>query len=137
VHRYIAFLRVINLGNRRIKMDRLRGDFTALKFDEVKAFIASGNVLFSSPQPDAPKLETAGETHLLKTLAFTVVTDIRIRAEDCAFSSQLSALSSQLWTFSRRLSVTARSRRPPFDRRAARAGSPETVRSCSRHRYRA
>jgi len=128
VHRYIAFLRVINLGNRRIKMDRLRGDFAALKFDEVKAFIASGNVLFSSPQPDAAKLETAGETHLLKTLAFTVVTDIRIRAEDCAFSSQLSVLDSRPRAFGYG-AVSP----PAFTPRAAPAGSPETVPWCSRH----
>jgi uncharacterized protein (DUF1697 family) len=45
----VALLGGINLGNRRITMDRLRSAVAALGYDEVSTFIASGNVLFSAP----------------------------------------------------------------------------------------
>ena len=53
---YVAFLRGINLGHRRIKMDRLRQLFEEMKFTGVATFIASGNVIFSSPARDGRKL---------------------------------------------------------------------------------
>ncbi len=46
--RYIAFLRGINLGKRRLPMSQLRSSFEELGFSDVKTFIASGNVVFSS-----------------------------------------------------------------------------------------
>ncbi len=47
--RFVALLGGINLGNRRITMDRLRSAVSDLGYDEVSTFIASGNVLFSAP----------------------------------------------------------------------------------------
>lgn len=44
--RYVAFLRGMNLGNRRIKNDELRAEFEALGFIDVASFRASGNVIF-------------------------------------------------------------------------------------------
>ena len=52
MHHHIAFLRGINLGKRRIKMEQLRECFEALKFAGVETFIASGNVVFSSKAAD-------------------------------------------------------------------------------------
>jgi hypothetical protein len=49
VTRYVVFLRAINVGGRRIKMDHLRRLFEALGFFNVKTFTASGNVIFDSP----------------------------------------------------------------------------------------
>jgi uncharacterized protein (DUF1697 family) len=46
--RYVAFLRGMNLGNRRLKNDELRAEFEALGFAEVATFRASGNVIFGS-----------------------------------------------------------------------------------------
>ncbi|MEX2108629.1 MAG: DUF1697 domain-containing protein [Solirubrobacterales bacterium] len=46
--RYVAFLRGMNLGNRRIKNDELRSLFEGLGFDGVATFRASGNVVFSA-----------------------------------------------------------------------------------------
>ena len=43
---YIAFLRGINVGGHRVKMDRLRAIFIELGLQDVSTFIASGNVLF-------------------------------------------------------------------------------------------
>ncbi|HET8814371.1 MAG TPA: DUF1697 domain-containing protein [Solirubrobacterales bacterium] len=46
--RYVAFLRGMNLGGRRITNEELKGEFAALGFEEVATFRASGNVVFSS-----------------------------------------------------------------------------------------
>jgi len=78
---YIAFLRGINLGKRRIKMDDLRARFEDLKFRNVSTFIASGNVLFESNASDSMTLERQIERHLEKSLGYTVDTFVRTRAE--------------------------------------------------------
>lgn len=44
--RYVAFLRGMNLGGRRIKNEELRRHFGEMGFEEVKTFRASGNVIF-------------------------------------------------------------------------------------------
>lgn len=47
--RYVAFLRGMNLGGRRIKNEELRRHFEAMGFEEVATFRASGNVVFDDP----------------------------------------------------------------------------------------
>lgn len=81
---YVAFLRGINLGNRRIKMDELRAHFAALKFTDVATFIASGNVLFETKATDDAKLARRIEQHLEKSLGYPVDTFVRTRAEVAA-----------------------------------------------------
>lgn len=44
--RYVAFLRGMNLGNRRLKNTELVAEFERLGFTEVATFRASGNVVF-------------------------------------------------------------------------------------------
>lgn len=78
---YIAFLRGINLGKRRIKMEDLRGLFEALKFRDVATFIASGNVLFEATASDDAKLAARIAAHLEKALGYEVDTFVRTRAE--------------------------------------------------------
>jgi uncharacterized protein (DUF1697 family) len=59
---HIAFLRAINVGTRRVSMERLRTSFEELGFDDVSTFIASGNVIFASPHKGAelePQIESA------------------------------------------------------------------------------
>jgi len=79
--RYIAFLRGINLGKRRIKMDRLRTLFEELGFEEVRTFIASGNVLFESTVGDDLKLAHQIEYQLEKSLGYKVDTFVRTQDE--------------------------------------------------------
>ena len=62
--RYVAFLRAINVGGRRVKMHHLRELFESLGFSNVETFIASGNVIFDSPAEDTRKLEQRIEDHL-------------------------------------------------------------------------
>lgn len=75
--RYVAFLRGINLGKRRIAMSELREQFEALGFANVSTFIASGNVIFETKSKDAANLETKIEIHLAAKLGYEVHTFIR------------------------------------------------------------
>ena len=83
---YIAFLRGINLGNRRVKMEVLRAHFDALKFAAVETFIASGNVIFSSRATDPDQLATTIATHLERSLGYPVDTFLRTRSEVSAIA---------------------------------------------------
>ena len=75
--RYVAFLRGINLGNRRVKMGRLREHFREMGLENVASFIASGNVIFDDPGGDGRALEGRIETHLEKELGFFTETFVR------------------------------------------------------------
>ena len=79
--RYIAFLRAINVGGNTVKMDALRGLFEALGFSSVETFIASGNVIFETPEGDPRALEARIAQHLRQTLGYEVVTFLRSSAE--------------------------------------------------------
>lgn len=78
---FIAFLRGINLGRRRVKMDELRVHFEALKFTRVATFIASGNVIFEGKTADARTLEKLIEDQLEKKLGYPVDTFVRTTEE--------------------------------------------------------
>jgi uncharacterized protein (DUF1697 family) len=84
MHQFIALLRGINLGRRRLKMDRLRALFEALKFTDIATFIASGNVIFASKSGDGSKLTRQIQTHLRRELGYEVDTFVRTRAEIAA-----------------------------------------------------
>lgn len=78
--RYVAFLRGMNLGNRRLPMSRLKSLFEALKFAEVETFIASGNVLFSAQAGNMSGLESRIAEHLEAKLGYPVDTFVRTAA---------------------------------------------------------
>ena len=75
--KYIAFLRAINVGGRTIKMDHLRTLFAQMGFADVATFIASGNVIFDSPETDTVVLERTIEDGLQDMLGYRVDTFIR------------------------------------------------------------
>jgi uncharacterized protein (DUF1697 family) len=80
--RYAAFLRGINVGGTRISKDDLCAPFTALGFEEVTTFRASGNVIFDAPREPATALAKKIETALADDLGFTKATTfIRSAAE--------------------------------------------------------
>jgi len=81
--RFIAFLRAINVGGHTVKMERLRKEFEALGLKDVETFIASGNVLFTSPSKSGPALEKKIEKHLEAALGYEVATFVRTAAEVC------------------------------------------------------
>lgn len=77
----IAFLRAINVGGHNVTMEELRRNFESLSFKEVETFIASGNVIFSSPARDIRALEQKIETQLLRSLGYEVKTFLRTVSE--------------------------------------------------------
>jgi uncharacterized protein (DUF1697 family) len=74
---HAAFLRGINLGRRRLKMDELRRTFEEFGLDNVATFIASGNVVFDHRGSDLQDLEERIEAHLEKALGFAADTFVR------------------------------------------------------------
>jgi len=79
--RYVAFLRAINVGGHTVKMDDLRRQFEKLGFTGVQTFIASGNVIFTSPSTDGKALERRIEERLEKALGYAVRTFVRSESE--------------------------------------------------------
>lgn len=86
MQRYIAFLRAINVGGRTVKMERLRAIVEDMGFENVATFIASGNLIFESPDKDADALERKIERGLREALGYDVVTFIRSAAELAAIA---------------------------------------------------
>jgi uncharacterized protein (DUF1697 family) len=81
MQRYVAFLRGINLGRRRLPMSQLKTLFETLGFDAVETFIASGNVVFSSRVREAGQLESRIARHLGASLGYAVDTFMRTAEE--------------------------------------------------------
>lgn len=79
--RHVAFLRGINLGDRRVPMARLREHFEAMGLDDVDTFIASGNVIFEHAGTELGRLEGEIEDHLAEALGFATATFVRSLAE--------------------------------------------------------
>lgn len=84
---YVAFLRGMNLGNRRIKNPELCACFTQIGFTAVQAFLASGNVVFESPD-DAATVMRRLEAGLAEQLGYAVPSVIRTAAEVNAIAAQ-------------------------------------------------
>jgi uncharacterized protein (DUF1697 family) len=80
--KYVAFLRGINVGGHKlIKMTKLAEIFSALKLQNVKTYIVSGNVLFDSDEKDPAKLTRKIEKGLQKSLGYEVDVILRTVAE--------------------------------------------------------
>lgn len=75
--RYFAFLRGINIGGHRVKMERLRELFEELGGENVATFIASGNVIFDAGDTDETALEARAERRLHAALGYEAATFIR------------------------------------------------------------
>lgn len=68
---YVALLRAINVGgNTLIKMADLKRCFESMRLSEVATHIASGNVLFTSPETDKAKLANKIEKALTKRFGY-------------------------------------------------------------------
>jgi uncharacterized protein (DUF1697 family) len=79
--RYVAFLRAINVGRRRVKMADLRERFVELGFTNVDTFIASGNVIFDTPSRAVRTLTSTIESHLETSFGFDVAAMLRSPSE--------------------------------------------------------
>jgi uncharacterized protein (DUF1697 family) len=86
--RYVAFLRGMNLGGRRIKNEELRRHFEEMGFEEVATFRASGNVVFSSAKREAEaKLAQRVEAELDARLGYDVPVFLRSIEEVAAIAA--------------------------------------------------
>jgi uncharacterized protein (DUF1697 family) len=74
---YVAFLRGMNLGGRRIKNTELRAEFEELGFAEVACFRASGNVVFAAGDGGEAKLTERIEAGLGDALGYAVPVFLR------------------------------------------------------------
>lgn len=79
--RYVAFLRGMNLGGRRIKNEELRAEFEALGFEGVATFRASGNVVFGAGGGSEAALTGKIESGLGDALGYEVPVFLRGCAE--------------------------------------------------------
>jgi len=87
MNRYVAFLRGMNLGGRRITNDDLRSHFEALGCEEVATFRASGNVIFAVDGESPAKLTSRLEAGLAEALGYEVPVFLRAAKELLAIAA--------------------------------------------------
>lgn len=79
---YVALLRGINVGgNNLIKMDDLRKCFEGLSFSNVRTYIASGNVIFSTKKNKHSVLLKTIEKALYKLLGYRTFVVLKTQTE--------------------------------------------------------
>jgi uncharacterized protein (DUF1697 family) len=89
VERYVAFLRGINLGNRRVKSPELIAHFEAIGLEEVATFRASGNVVLVDPARESEaKLQARIEAGLDERLGYDVAVFLRSAKEVTAIAGR-------------------------------------------------
>jgi uncharacterized protein (DUF1697 family) len=69
---YASMVRGINIGVKKVKMDRLKEIYRSLDFKNVKTYIQSGNVIFESKESDPTKLSRIIEKRIAKIFEFEV-----------------------------------------------------------------
>ena len=84
--RYVAFLRGMNLGGRRITNKDLQACFADLGFDGLATFRASGNVIFEADGGGIAKLSTRIEDGLADALGYDVPVFLRTAAQVVAIA---------------------------------------------------
>jgi uncharacterized protein (DUF1697 family) len=79
---YVAFLRGINVGGRKlIKMEVLRAVFESMGFKNVRTFIQSGNVIFESAKTNVALLTKGIEKGLAEAFGYEVKVTLRTLTE--------------------------------------------------------
>lgn len=84
--RYVAFLRGMNLGGRRITNKDLQARFANLGFEEPATFRASGNVIFEAQREGISKLSKRIEDGLAEALGYEVPVFLRTAAQVAAMA---------------------------------------------------
>jgi uncharacterized protein (DUF1697 family) len=112
VERYVAFLRGMNLGKRRIKNEELRAEFEALGFEDVATFRASGNVIFSAPKQSESALTRTIEHGLGDALGYEVPVFLRSCEEVAAIAAREPFEAKQVEASKGKLQVTMLPKKP-------------------------
>jgi uncharacterized protein (DUF1697 family) len=77
MHRYVAFLRGINVGGRIVIKEKLKDAFTSMGFQNVSTYKQSGNVIFEAGSPDSQELKAKIEEKLRGDLGYEVAVFLR------------------------------------------------------------
>lgn len=111
--RYVAFLRGMNLGKRRIKNPELAAEFTEIGLAEVATFRASGNVVFSlAGRESKAKLRERIEAGLGEGLGYEVPVFLRTVAEVAAIAAREPFSARAVAASKGKLQVTMLARKP-------------------------
>lgn len=95
---FVALLRGVNVGgNNMISMKSLGSSFEAIGFTHVTTYINSGNIIFSSKETDARKLERKIEQMLVKDFQL----DSKVVVRSLSEMAQLIASLPQSWNTDR------------------------------------
>ncbi len=78
---YISMIRGINIGGKKIKMDKLKELYRSLDFKDIKTYIQSGNVIFESTESDPLKLSHIIEKRISEIFDFDVKVLIKTKNE--------------------------------------------------------
>ena len=81
VTEYVALLRGINVGGKTLKMGPLVELFEAMKLANVRTYIQSGNVLFTTDSTGAGKLKAELESRIAKRFGLEVTVILRTHRE--------------------------------------------------------
>lgn len=111
MNRYVAFLRGMNLGGRRITNEALRSHFEALGCDNVATFRASGNVIFAK-DGSAARLTAQLEDGLAEALGYDVPVFLRSAKELLAIAAQEPFAATQLNASKGKLQVGMLAKKP-------------------------
>ena len=79
--RYIALLRAVNVGGRKVQMAPLRAAVEALGFERVATYIASGNLFFDAPRASKQALTEQLERGIRDAFGIEVPVILRTVAE--------------------------------------------------------
>jgi uncharacterized protein (DUF1697 family) len=108
---YVAFLRGMNLGGRRIKNTELTEEFETLGFADVACFRASGNVVFSAKGSEA-KLTGEIEAGLGEALGYEVPVFLRSAKELSALAAHEPFEAARLKASKGKLQVALLPKKP-------------------------
>lgn len=78
--RYVALLRAVNVGGRKVTMKELSEAAEALGYENVRTLVASGNLVFDTKKTTDTKLESALEATIKET--FGLFSDVMVRNPD-------------------------------------------------------
>jgi uncharacterized protein (DUF1697 family) len=110
--KYVAFLRGINVGGRRVKSAELCSAFEAMGLDDAKTLRASGNVIFVAPDETAEELGARIEEGLKRSLGYEVGTFLRTAKELTAIACMQPFAAAQVEASAGKLHVGMLSERP-------------------------
>ncbi len=111
MNRYVAFLRGMNLGGRRITNEELRSHFEALGCEDVATFRASGNVVFAK-EGRPSELSMQLEEGLGVALGYEVPVFLRSVKQLLSIATQEPFDAKQLAASKGKLQVALLTRKP-------------------------